>query len=84
MSILTLRQHNQITVPAKLTRELGLNVGDPLDVMIVDDTIVIKRMSSAEQEDWLTDETLSAIEAAANGPSRTFSSMEEVERALNG
>ena len=84
MSILTLRQHNQITVPAKLTRELGLNIGDALDVLVVGETIVISRKVLGDQEDWLTDETLAEIDAAAKGPSRTFSSMEEVERALNG
>ena len=84
MAILTLRTHNQITVPAKLTRQLGLSVGDPLDVLIVGDTIVIKRMAPVAQEDWLTDETLAEIDAAAKGPFTTFTSLDEAERALNG
>ena len=81
MAIPTLRNKNQITIPAKLVHSVGLNVGDPVEIKVERGRIVIKAYLSSR--DWFTEDVMAEIDEAANGPFQVFSSMDELERNMN-
>jgi AbrB family looped-hinge helix DNA binding protein len=46
MTMLTVSDKGQITVPAKARRELGIKPGDSVEVEVVDDTLVVRPVKS--------------------------------------
>ena len=44
-----LRRGNQITIPAAVIREVGLKVGDMLDIKVEDGAVVIKAMTDGQK-----------------------------------
>ncbi|WP_426624459.1 AbrB/MazE/SpoVT family DNA-binding domain-containing protein [Leifsonia sp. McL0607] len=77
----TLRRKNQMTLPAKAVKDLGLREGERLDIEVSGDAIIVK--AHVDAEDWATEDVLAEIEEAAKGPFQTFASMEELERELD-
>lgn len=51
MDVLTVSSKGQISIPAKVRNEMGINQGDKLAYVILDDTMVIKpiRMPSMKE-----------------------------------
>ena len=83
MPIPTLRRNNQVTLPTKLTRELGLHIGDAITFMLIDGKIVIEPIKAAEST-WLTPDIIAEIEASDAGQRESFDSVDDLLASLHG
>lgn len=84
MAMPTLRAKNQVTLPGDVIRRAGFRVGEPLVVEEHDGVIQLSRyMPEPHQDDWLTDEVLAEIDAAANeAPGAGYDTAEDMIAAL--
>ena len=52
MPEVTVSSKGQIVLPRNLREALGLHEGDRVDVILEDDTILIRRLESPAKHDW--------------------------------
>lgn len=83
-----LREKNQITIPQDVISKLGFHVGEPLEVVVTQKGVMLKAYRprpSVADEEWLTDEIVAEIEAAAaEKPGKGFASADDMIASLRG
>ncbi|MDZ7577189.1 MAG: AbrB/MazE/SpoVT family DNA-binding domain-containing protein [Candidatus Nanopelagicales bacterium] len=84
MAIQTLRPKNQVTIPAAIVEDVGIEVGDPITFRVEQGRIIIEALPVVPNEEWLTDQVLLEIERAEREQGASFETADEAIAALRG